>query len=278
MKIRPPIKCHGGKWFLAKWIISHFPKDYQNMTYVEPYCGGANVLLQKHPARGWRWSTQPKQEIIGDVDPGVVCVLRMIRDLPIIVVSRLRELPYSKKTFETALEKAKYPKHELDYAVNEIVLRRMSRGGLKQAFAWSERQRGGQPGDTNAWQTFIDQVPTISERLESVKILNEPALNLVEWFDDKNVLMYCDPPYLQQTRQAKRVYVNEMTQQGHEALAERLNKAKCKVLLSGYPSDSYEEWYSDWTMKKKQIANHASQQKKKQYKTECLWMNFTPSP
>jgi len=269
-KLRPGIKCHGGKHYLAKWIIDHFPRQYRNMTYVEPYCGGANVLLQKQ---------QSKREILGDLDEGVIVVYRVIRDMPKTLVARLKEIEYKKDTFAQALEdSSKSPKQgDLNYAVNEIILRRMSRDGLKKAFAWSDRQRGGQPGDRNAWHTFLKQIPDLSQRLQGVEIYHEHALNLIEEFDSKNTLFYCDPTYLPKTRQTKNVYKYEMTEKDHQMLSEKLSEVKGKVVLSGYPSPQYDDWYAKWFVASKEIANHASQQKKKKYKTEVLWSNFPKS-
>jgi len=41
-----PLKCHGGKSYLADWIINLMPK---HLHYVEPYAGGLAVLLAKNP-------------------------------------------------------------------------------------------------------------------------------------------------------------------------------------------------------------------------------------
>ena len=44
--ITPPLKWHGGKNYLADWIIDLMPR---HLHYVEPYGGGLAVLLAKNP-------------------------------------------------------------------------------------------------------------------------------------------------------------------------------------------------------------------------------------
>ena len=46
-KLRPAVKRHGGKAYLARRIIARFPG---HETYVEPFAGGPSVLLNKPPA------------------------------------------------------------------------------------------------------------------------------------------------------------------------------------------------------------------------------------
>lgn len=44
------IRYPGSKWNIANWIISNFPTEYEEMTYLEPYFGsGAVFLIKRDP-------------------------------------------------------------------------------------------------------------------------------------------------------------------------------------------------------------------------------------
>lgn len=261
---RPAFKCHGGKYYLSRWVISHFPADYQAMTYLEPFAGAASVLINKVPSR---------EEAINDLDKGVVNIFRALRDESKEFIGRLRKLKYAEPTFLKAVEQSAKPVEDyLEHAVNEFILRRMSRGGLKKAFAWSNRTRGGQPGDVNAWNTALDLLPTISERLQGVFIFNNHAVQVIRAFDREDTLVYADPPYLHETRISKDAYAVEMDTDGHIQLADALNRFRGKAVVSGYPSTLYNRLYKGWKCVKQRVANNASQKRQKQFKTEVLWI------
>lgn len=266
--MRGPIKCHGGKFYTSSWIISHFPRDYEKYDYIEPYVGGASVFLNKNRSQGI--------EAINDLDLGVIQIYRALRDEPANFINRLKRVKYCEATFKRIMKKSPHKNHKdyMDHAISEFILRRMSRGGLKTAFAWSERERGGQPGEINAWETILQQLPLISERLNRTYIFNENAISVIKAFDDEKTLLYADPPYLPDTRSTTDAYEYEMDTDDHIILAESLNKFKGKVIISGYPSQLYKRLYKNWNTHKKKIANHASQQKKKEIKTEILWSNY----
>ena len=251
---------------MSKWVISHFPEDYQKYTYIEPFCGGANVLINKD---------RSELEAICDTDVTVVQIFRALRDESKEFIRRLSNVKYSDDTFKRAVKRAEEPFDDyLDHAINEYILRRMSRGGLKKAFAWSERLRGGQAGDVNAWKTALKLLPILSERLREVHIFNKPGQEVIKTFNNKNTLIYADPPYLHETRKSPDAYQYEMTTDQHIELARILNSFAGKVVISGYPSPLYNRLYKNWTAASKKIANHSSQQKTKKMKTEILWKNY----
>ncbi len=154
--IRPPVKWHGGKRYLAKRIIEHFPK---HRIYLEPFGGAASVLLNKPPC---------EVETYNDLDLRITRLFRVLRDQGSEFVRRVRFIPYSQPEFDAA---ADYPDGaiDLDMAICDFVRWRQSFGGKGKSFSYTiGRARGGMAGDVNAWWTAIDQLPEIIERLRRV--------------------------------------------------------------------------------------------------------------
>jgi len=83
-------------------------------------------------------------------------------------------------------------------------------------------------------------------------------------------LVYCDPPYLLQTRSSGRKYRFDYREQDHIELLELLKGLPCNVMLSGYPSRLYEDGLGGWNRVELQVMNQAG------VRTEKLWFNFTP--
>jgi len=121
-----------------------------------------------------------------------------------------------------------------------------------------------------------EQLPLIVDRLRTVEIISRPAIEVIRKWDSETTLIYCDPPYLPSTRQknSQNVYGREMGEGDHRELAEVLSSCDANVILSGYPSELYQELYSQWNRCEFDIANHASGGKRKDREVECLWLNF----
>ena len=83
-------------------------------------------------------------------------------------------------------------------------------------------------------------------------------------------LVYSDPPYLHCTRTSNRRYRCDYTEQDHVNLLDLLKKIPCSVMLSGYPSDLYDDLLTDWGSIELQVMNQGG------VRTEKLWFNFTP--
>lgn len=274
--MRPLIKIHGGKYYLHSWIISNFPKNYKDLEYCEPFCGGASIFLNKEKS---------KTETLSDLDVGIISILKALRDEPKEFINSLKKKKYSERTFKIAYNKICNKEFDdyIDRATNEYIVRRMSRGGLKKSFSWSDRKRGGIPGDVNAWNTMIEQLPICANKLQDVNIILSDFKDVIKNWDEENSFIYLDPPYLPDTRTSSDIYEHELTLEDHIDLLNIANNSRGKVLFSGYLSPLYRrmltlkvdrEGKKIWKCVKKDMPNHASQSKTKSRRIECLWKNY----
>jgi len=261
--IRPPVKWHGGKFYLWRWIIDQFPPHH---TYVEPFGGAASVLLNKKPA---------PVEVYNDLDQRITRLFRVIRDHGDELQRRLTLSPYSEAEFEQADDPAE---DEIEQARRDFVRWRLSIGGRGTGFSETlHRVRRGMADVVSGYLSAIDEnLPKIVERLRTVQILSRPAIEVIEKWDSPETLFYCDPPYVHETRHetSQNVYGVELTSDDHRALADALKAVKGKVILSGYPGQLYRDLYSGWRKKWKEIPNHAAGGASKAKMREMLWFNW----
>jgi DNA adenine methylase len=102
-----------------------------------------------------------------------------------------------------------------------------------------------------------------------VELFNECALSFLADYDYQgSELIYCDPPYLQQTRTSVRRYRFDYQEQDHIELLQLLKTLPCQVILSGYPSALYDKLLG-WQTNELQVMNQGG------VRTEKLWFNFT---
>lgn len=87
-------------------------------------------------------------------------------------------------------------------------------------------------------------------------------------------LIYCDPPYLMDTRRSKlEIYRHEFYRiDQHRKLLELLLSLNCMVMISGYRSSLYDAMLQGWRRVEREVVLHGGIKA-----TECLWMNY-PEP
>jgi hypothetical protein len=102
-----------------------------------------------------------------------------------------------------------------------------------------------------------------------VQKVNDCAHRYLRAFDYAgSELIYCDPPYLIETRTSKRRYRHEYSRQDHLDLLELLKSLPCRVILSGYPSALYDRMLEDWNCVELQAMTWGGP------RTEKLWYNY----
>ena len=95
-------------------------------------------------------------------------------------------------------------------------------------------------------------------------------LNHYDFYRAGRVLIYADPPYLHETRTGNARYRYEYTVADHERLLSCLVSLpkNVSVILSGYPSQRYDERLTGWRSKEFQAMTRGG------VRTEKIWMNY----
>ena len=102
-----------------------------------------------------------------------------------------------------------------------------------------------------------------------VQTINDCAHRYLREYDyTGSELIYCDPPYLTETRTSKRRYRYDYTRQNHLDLLDLLKSLPCRVILSGYPSALYNSMLSEWNSVELQAMTQGGP------RTEKLWYNY----
>ncbi|MEE1882658.1 DNA adenine methylase [Pseudomonas soli] len=83
-------------------------------------------------------------------------------------------------------------------------------------------------------------------------------------------LVYVDPPYVPETRRRSKVYRCDYTQADHVKLLGCLTSLPCKVMLSGYDNDLYNEVLRGWRKVQFSAKTHV------EVREEVVWLNFDP--
>ncbi len=237
---RPVLRYFGGKWTIGKWIIENFPA---HRTYVEPYAGGASVLLQK---------PRSFHEVYNDLNCEVVNLFEVLRD-PLRARKLYRNLsmtPFSRDDFDEAFQNTA---DSVEWAKRMIVRCMMGYGaGAINNVRTGFRAKSVRQNSTAAreWRSYRYMVPKFVNRLRGVVIENRPALEIIERFDEPSTLFYLDPPYVHSSR--RNLHSGhygrefEMSDQDHRNLAELARSVHGMVVISGYQCDLYSELYADW--------------------------------
>ncbi len=141
----------------------------------------------------------------------------------------------------------------------------------------TRRIRTAKAENVSAYLNAVDGLEDCHRRLRAVEVRNLDAVKFIQQYDFDRCLFYVDPPYLLSTRQGA-AYTHEMTDDQHAELLECLANIEGKFILSGYPSELYDDYANrfDWRRHDIPVANSASSKSIKEIKTESVWMNYDP--
>lgn len=246
----------GSKWGMAAQIVSLMPP---HRSYLEPFFGSGAVLFNKPPSA---------IETINDIDGDIVNFFRVLREQPDRLAEAIRLTPYAREVFDDAHENR--GADDFDRAYRFAIRYKMGHGfKTYQKTGWKMDVAGRECAyAVGNWNRMPKDLLAAAQRLKAVQIENRPALDLIRRFNNDNVLIYADPPYLLETRGGKQ-YRHEMMEQDHMDLLNALKQHKGAVILSGYPSEMYDLELKGWSVIHRKSYNQNADQR-----TEVLWCNF----
>lgn len=251
------LRYPGSKWRIAEWVIKHMPEHH---SYVEPFFGSGAVLFNKQPAR---------IETANDLDSNVTNLFEVIRNNADKLAQVVYDTPFSRELYDTAytiephtaLEKARL-----------FLLKCWQGYGFRSngyKVGWKRDICGREAAyAVKNWNRLPGWILDVQDRLKEVQIENRPALEVIDSFNKKGVLIYCDPPYVLGTRTGKQ-YKHEMNDQDHKNLLDALLDHKGFAMISGYDNKIYNEKLQGWS--KYAIATTAERGLPR---TEYLWCNW----
>lgn len=229
----------GGK---GRQINDLLPLIPESRIYVEPFGGGAAILLNKP------WT---EVEVYNDLDHALVNLFDTIRDRDKFdEFCRMVGLtPYSRAVFEECLtfdgiEDPVKRAAAFYTVINQAIGgKRLARKG-----DWSRRR------DDNralAWYGKMDDLEAIHQRFKRVQIECRDAIDILQEWDSDETTFYCDPPYILETRGKNKYYAVEPGDDYHIRMVDVMVKLQGAVVLSGYDHPIYEAlsnehgWWTD---------------------------------
>lgn len=260
---RSPFRRVGGKRYIAKWIIQHFP---EHSCYVEPFGGGASVLLQKVPS---------KIEVYNDVDGHLVEFFDTVKKGPWQVIAILEHMPYSRLMYEGMVRVARRGVYPKDKAERVAMWLYMQCSG----FSGSDKAGWGHSKTQSEGRRLIrlsNRLIEVSNRLRGVDLECHDFRKIIETYDGPDTLFYCDPPYID----TEFYYDAKFGMKDHEDLARLLHAVKGKVCLSYGVHPKVDELYAGWRRESKRVLCHSfgitrnTGPKARPMRTEQLLMNY----
>lgn len=260
----PAIRYHGGKFRLASWIISFFPA---HRCYVEPFGGGASVLLKKKPSAA---------EVYNDLDGDVVNLFRVLRN-PVesqALIEACALTPYARDEFISAYDMCDDPIEQARRLIVRATMGFGSAGATKGKTGFRLDTKRNSATAQRIWARQPDNLSSVASRFAGVLIENRDAIRCMRDHDTLSTLHFVDPPYVHDTRveTAKNsAYRFEMTNDEHVILLNALKTLQGMVIVCGYDSELYNSNLQGWKRVTRTTAANGCTGSVQ--RTEYLWIN-----
>jgi DNA adenine methylase len=248
-----PLSYIGGKNRLAAKIIALIPK---HTTYVEPFCGGAQVFFHKQPS---------EVEVLNDIDFDIVNFLRVCQWHHEELIRYLRFMVPSRRWHELLSRTDPAALTDIQRAGRFFYLQKNSFGGLivKQHYHYGVIQR---PNYTP--ERIPETLEQTHRRLQRVQIEALPYEQVLAKYDRPTTFFYLDPPYW-----GRKLYRFNFSEKDFVEMEERLRALKGRFILSLNDHPDVRKLFRAFWIEATRIAYTAQRKTGKRY-GELLIANF----
>ncbi len=219
--VNSPFKWVGGKSRLRKHIIELLPK---HSCYVEPFAGAAWVLFGKRPS---------DVEVLNDIDQNLIGFFRVVKDRPEELIASFEWELVSRAEFDRLADLDPAELTDIQRAHRFYYLIMAGWGGELNYPRFQTSVIDGGHGNRliGALKTLRKRLEPVHHRLKTVIIENLDWQACIERYDRPETVMYVDPPY---PGNKCNYAFNMRDWSDHQILADRLNRSKCRWILSSY--------------------------------------------
>lgn len=232
--VKAPFPYYGGKTRLAEEIVALLP---EHTHYVEPFAGALSVLLAK---------PRSVLETVNDINGDIVNLFKVMRDRTGDLERVCALTPHSRE--EHTLARDRDVEDDLERARRTFVsLSQGSYASLRRT-GWAHFQKPAGAGSRPAYlQQMVGRFAPVAERLLDVSFEHRDGLDVIrEYGRHSDNCLYVDPPYLSATKTSAG-YASEFGRPDqHAELLDALVDCKAAVVLSGYPSELYDDRLAGW--------------------------------
>lgn len=273
-QVRSPLPWIGGKHYSAQCIISQFPAAQDYDIYVDPFGGGANILLNKPVGR--------HLEVYNDINSDLVNCWMHLRDHPEEMGHQLRTLPYARSLYQD-YHTSLYDGTEMENLERAVrwfyVLRSSFRAEVNEvASGWNGSIKDRLTLSAKTYRNSLD-FATIAQRFAHVNIDCRDFEDVVKQYGNVSglrTLVYADPPYIGREHYYKQGKESEYLQ-FHQRVAHVLNETQAMVALSYYDHPLLDELYPSekWRCTTWKTIKHSQRTRTtRDEATEVLLMNY----
>ncbi|MUP44873.1 DNA adenine methylase [Gramella sp. BOM4] len=255
----------GGKY---TWLTELFKYAPNHDYFLDLFCGSMAFTLNKKPSL---------MDTANDMDGDIFNFFSVLRDQPDELIRVLQLTSVSRLEYDSVFPINEEGISKVERARRFFVRCRMSfqGSGIKSSTGFNTCVKTSESGLSKNVAKFlsaVDKLPQVVSRLKRIQFENKDYRDIIDKFSGSEYFIYVDPPYELRTRNYKKWYNHEFTDNDHRELAEKLKSSDAKIMISHSLSAMYKELYSDWNFI--QLPSRGYSMKNGKKTEECIWINY----